>query len=217
MKTQKYFKYVSELGNGNIDDARKKSAHLILSIDEQLLYNFFIEDGVYTVRDNQGTHLVAVVNQRDYDTSRVFLFSNKKILNKIYDHIQANPKIGLYRKEQGLLGQIRKMGYEPYEPDEETLMRYVYFNFNSKIYLLKWRLNNDKKLTEKQRVLGEKNFKRLLDKAKDELNEMWQEERNVEALEDNSTLEDYDTYNYTSDEIVIDFQEEFDNYYYDWE
>lgn len=215
----KYFKYVSRLNEkGSIKEARENSAYLILTIDEQLLFNFFIEDGVYMVRDRGEYHLVAAVNQREYDTSRVFLFSQDiELLCNIYLKILENPKIGLYKKEQKLLNQIRRMSYRPYEPSEETLLRYIFFNLNEKVYLLRWRLNNDERLTKKQRVLGEKNLQRLLNQARDELDKLWKEEKNVEALQDNSSLEDYDVYNYTSNDIVVNLDEEVDNYYYNWE
>lgn len=215
----KYFKHVSKLNEkGTIEQARENSAYLILTIDEQLLFNFFIEDGVYMVRDRGEYHLVAVANQREYDTSRVFLFSQDiELLCNIYLKILENPKIGLYKKEQKLLNQIRRMSYRPYEPSEETLLRYIFFNLNEKVYLLRWRLNNDERLTKKQRVLGEKNLQRLLNQARDELDKLWKEEKNVEALQDNSSLEDYDVYNYTSNDIVVNLDEEVDNYYYNWE
>lgn len=215
----KYFKYISRLNEkGSIKEARENSAYLILTIDEQLLFNFFIEDGVYMVRDQGKTHLVAVINQREYDTSRVFLFAqDTELLCNIYLKILENPKIGLYKKEQKLLNQIRRMSYRPYEPSEETLLRYIFFNLNEKVYLLRWRLNNDERLTKKQRALGEKNLQRLLNRARDELDRLWKEEKNVEALQDNSTIEDYDVYNYTSNDIIVNLDEEVNNNYYNWE
>lgn len=205
MTVQKFFKYVGELNEkGTIEQARETAAYFRMSIDEQLLYNVFLDDGVYMVKNRGETYLVAVKSERTYDSSYLWFFApNSELLVDIWLYIVDNPKIGLYKKEQQLLNSIRKSSFRAFEYSEETLLRYVFFNFNDKVYLLKWKLEHGK-LTKKQARLFEKNLRKLLNRAEKELEAEFKQERNVEQLLcSESGFEEYDNYNYYNNDIIV--------------
>lgn len=205
MTVKKFFKYVGELNEkGTIEQAREKAAYFRMSIDEQLLYNVFLDDGVYMVKNKGKTHLIAVKSEKTYDSAYLWFFTtDSELLVDIWLYIVEHPKIGLYKKEQQLLSNIRKASFRAFEYSEDTLLRYVFFNLNKKVYLLKWKLEHGK-LTKKQRFLGEKNLKRLLNQAEKELEAEFKQERNVEQLLcSESGYEEYDNYNYYNNDVIV--------------
>ena len=189
----------------------KDSKILILSSSDCNVYNFFEEEGEYNFCDGISEFYFIIEDIRLYDSSFKKLYfmteSDKAVFKK---ELMNRPKFGLYRKEQKVIDELNSRRPAKDWPSTEWIDAYIYANFNDKIYLLKWKVEHG------QDKFGfiEANIERLRNKAEKAIIEEALQERNVEQLQDNSTLEDYDNYNYNSNDIVVNLEDEKINYGY---
>ena len=192
----------------------KESKILILDSSDCNIYNVFEEEGEYNYCDGIKSFNFIIEDIRLYDSSCKKLYFMSKADKVVFKkELMKRPKIGLYRKEQKTIDELKSRAPAKDFPSIEWIDSYIYMNLNNKIYLLKWKVEHGQ---DKFGVI-ESNIQRLRNKAERLIIEETLQEKNVEQLEDNSTLEDYDNYNYYSNDIIVNLEGSERNYgYYGW-
>lgn len=224
MNVYKTTKYISTLNVEHPQTPDEKM--LIIPMGDCFLYNFWLDEGVYEFNDGHDKFVFAVEYTRYYDDAcrKVHFIQreHKQVFKKI---LYENPKIGLYKNERKTLRKCNKKAISEWLPLGPNNRQALYVGLQD----LDKPENVQKTCWKHMNGLDLKKPKGRFDKiqqeiVKDIINHGYyvlDKENDVSdsaELDVKSTLDDYDNYNYESNEIIVNLDDNYDyeSGYYGW-
>lgn len=221
-----FLKFVDYNTENFMAQAQKEQIHkLVLSDSDCFIYHFFLEDGEYNFCDGEKDFNFVVKHERQYDLSFTEIYFRRLLhLVRFKKELTNRPFSYLYQKEKQIMNGHEKRALSEWKklgPTKRTaLFTALQANERSdKFCKICWKnlkgleyTKTYSKATRFQQEIVKEEIRYgfyLLAKENDSTDSA--------EIDIKSTLDDYDNYNYTNNDIVVDLEGTERNYgYYGW-
>ena len=208
------------------ETANKEQVHeLVLSDSDCYMFHFYLENGTYNFSDGETIFDFVVQHERQYDLSFTKVYFTRLLHLVLFKkELTKRPFSYLYRKEQKTMEQHEKKSVFEWKPLGPNNRQALYVGLQdlekpTKFQMTCWKHMNGLDLKEPKNRFEKVQQEVVKDVIRHGYYVLEKENDTTDSaeLDIKSSLDDYDNFNYTSTDVVVDLEARKRNYgFYGW-